>query len=104
METNFDTLSQAMDAYNQVGYTEEFDTVNGKILGLNNKKEYAPEDLLIVNGYRFEGMSSTGDNTILYLIEANDGTLGTMVDNYGGSDPAQDPDLIRAIPVQEVGD
>ncbi len=39
----------------------------------NNKKYYNPEDLKIIRTYRFEGESDPGDNTIVYVIEANDG-------------------------------
>jgi hypothetical protein len=37
---------------------------------------------------RFEGASDPADNTILYVIETNDGIKGTLVDAYGSyADP-----------------
>ena len=33
--------------------------------------------------HRFEGMSSTDDNSILYAISSKDGIKGTLVDAYG---------------------
>jgi len=42
-----------------------------------------PEDFEIDEVHRFEGMSSTDDNSILYAITAKDGINGTLVDAYG---------------------
>ncbi len=48
-----------------------------------SEKIYQPEDLLIIKTYRFEGDSDPADNSILYLIEANDGLVGYSLDAYG---------------------
>lgn len=96
-----ETLSQAQNTLLENGFTEQFDTKDGKIKGLSNKNTYQPADLKIVFDQRFEGMSSTGDNMILYAIEAKDGTKGTMVDNVGGAESSQDPDLVKEIPMQD---
>jgi hypothetical protein len=44
---------------------------------------YLPEEIQVVNFYRFEGESDPDDNAILYIIETVDGTKGTLVDSYG---------------------
>lgn len=46
-------------------------------------KVYQPEDLSIIKTYRFEGDSDPADNSILYLIEANDKLIGYSLDAYG---------------------
>ena len=46
-------------------------------------KSYQPDELVIVNTYRFEGESDPGDMTILYAIEAEDGSKGLCMDAYG---------------------
>ena len=97
----YDTLVEAQNALMEGGFNEQFDTRDGKIIGLNSEKEYKPEDLLILGDCRFEGMSNPADNMILFAIEANDGTKGTMVDNVGGPESSQDPELIKAIPMVE---
>ena len=96
----YDTLSQAQNALIEAGFVEQFDTKEGQILGLSNKKTYQPNDLIILLDKRFEGMSNPSDNMVLYAIKANDGTKGTMVDNFGGSESSQDPDLVKAIPMK----
>lgn len=67
-------------------------------------KNYKPEDLTIIKTYRFEGVSDPADSSIVYLIKANDGTLGYSMDAYGAystQDAGNYNDLIKKIPVQE---
>ena len=67
-------------------------------------KTYNPEDLKIIRTYRFEGESDPSDNSIIYLLEANDGLTGYSLDAYGvyseHGDDGYD-DFIRKIPVEE---
>lgn len=70
-------------------------------------KIYQPQDLKIIRTYRFEGESDPSDNTILYLIEANDGLIGYSMDAYGVYSDHDDDgydDFIRKIPVEERDD
>lgn len=65
------------------GYTEDFKITP---LGLESPQKhvsYKPEEIRIVNFFRFEGESNPDDNAILYVIETADGTKGTLVDAYG---------------------
>jgi hypothetical protein len=67
-------------------------------------KLYQPDDLKIIKTFRFEGDSDPSDNTILYLIEANDGLTGYSIDAYGVySNHEEDwyDDFVRKIPVAE---
>lgn len=67
-------------------------------------KFYKPEDLIIIKTYRFEGESDPADNTILYLIEANDGLIGYTIDVYGANtnhDEANYDDFIKKIVMSE---
>ena len=67
-------------------------------------KIYQPSDLKIIRTYRFEGDSDPADNTILYLIEANDGLLGYSIDAYGAYTNHPEEwydDFVKSIPVAE---
>ena len=50
---------------------------------IKTNKIYQPEEIHISNFFRFEGQSDPNDNTILYVIETEDGAKGTVVDAYG---------------------
>lgn len=66
---------------------------------------YKPEDLQIIKTYRFEGESSPSESSIIYIIEAKDGTIGYTIDAYGAysnhEDEAGYDEFVRDIPVIE---
>ena len=65
------------------GYTEDFQMTDEGLESLRQHHNYSPEQIEIVNFFRFEGQSDSDDNAILYVIETNDGTKGTLIDAYG---------------------
>ena len=65
------------------GYDDDFKISDSGLKSLRTEKVYHPEDINVVNFFRFEGQSDPNDNTILYVIETNDGLKGTLVDAYG---------------------
>lgn len=65
------------------GYTDDFKISEKGLKSLKTEKLYQPEDVNVINFFRFEGQSDPNDNTILYVIETNDGLKGTIVDAYG---------------------
>jgi hypothetical protein len=50
---------------------------------VNKQQYYRPGDLQILKTFRFEGESDPSDMEILYIIKANDGTMGYSLDAYG---------------------
>lgn len=65
------------------GYEDDFKISDKGLRSLKTEKVYNPEDINVVNFFRFEGQSDPNDNTIMYVIETNDGLKGTLVDAYG---------------------
>ena len=65
------------------GYTEDFQVTEQGLQSIQHHHNYMPEQINVVNFYRFEGESDPDDNAILYVIETADGTKGTLVDAYG---------------------
>ena len=77
------SLSTCLNKLVLDGYTEDFVAGERGLLSLQNERLYEPRQVNIVNFFRFEGASDPADNTILYVIETNDGLKGTLVDAYG---------------------
>ena len=77
------SLTSCSNKMREMGYTEDFQVNKKGLSTFNASKTYKPEDIRIVNFYRFEGASDPGDNIIMYVIETNDGVKGTLVDGYG---------------------
>jgi hypothetical protein len=97
------TLSQILEKLRLKRRDNEF-LMSPEGFGIGTGKYYNPEDLKIIKTYRFEGESDPSDSSILYLIEANDGTIGYSVDAYGvysNHDDDHYDDFIHKIPVEE---
>jgi hypothetical protein len=63
--------------------------VGDRLRAVEARKTFRPEDVVIREHRRFEGASDPDDMAIVYAIEAEDGTRGTLVDGYGVyADPA----------------
>ena len=65
------------------GYTEDFKAEDDGLRALRSDRVYQPNEVSVVNYFRFEGPSNPDDMSIMYVIETNDGTKGTLVDAYG---------------------
>ena len=72
---NMTTLSSIMEKMRKERQDNEFILEEGKFKGSNGKC-YTQDELKITRTYRFEGESNPSDNSILYVIEANDGLVG----------------------------
>jgi hypothetical protein len=77
------SLATCLNKVMQEGYTENFKVTEHGLESLHKHNNYRPEQIQVVNSFRFEGQSDPDDNAILYVIETNDGTKGTLVDAYG---------------------
>ena len=80
---NYDTLSEAINDLQANGYTYDFNLKPECLHCASLNIEIHPEDFVVDQFFRFEGMSSTDDNSILYAISSNDGLKGLLVDAYG---------------------
>ncbi|SNZ01401.1 phosphoribosylpyrophosphate synthetase [Flagellimonas pacifica] len=80
---NYDTLSEAINGLQQRGYTHDFNLRPHCLECAGLKLEIHPEDFKVDEIYRFEGMSSTDDNSILYAISSKNDIKGILVDAYG---------------------
>ena len=100
------TLSYILEKLRVKRHDNEF-TMAGECFAAPNGNKYTPEQLTIIKTYRFEGDSDPSDNTILYVIEANDGSIGYTLDAYGVYSNHEGDgydDFIRKIPVMERTD
>jgi hypothetical protein len=95
------TLSSCLNKALKDGYTENFKATSTGLKSLETEKKYNPQELKVVDFYRFEGASDPGDNSILYIVEARDGAKGTLVDSYGAYADANVGKIVTQIPTIE---
>src|SRR5687767_1866207 len=77
------TLALCLNKVVKEGYTEDFKVTDRGMISLHENRRYSPEQVHVVNYFRFEGFSDPADNSILYVIETDDGKKGTLIDAYG---------------------
>ena len=99
-KNGYDTLSKAIEDLQSMGYNVDYDLVEDGLKSKDLKKKWKAEELEVIKFYRFEGVSDPGDNTILYVIECNDGNKGLLVDAYG-ADVYISPEMIEKLRMNE---
>ena len=77
------SLATCLNRMVSEGYTEDFKVTERGLESVQRGDYFLPKQINIVNFFRFEGESDPDDNAILYVIETNDGTKGTLIDAYG---------------------
>ncbi|KAA3619135.1 MAG: phosphoribosylpyrophosphate synthetase [Flavobacterium sp.] len=97
MKNSYDTLTEAINDLTKMGYDVDFNLVNEGVESKGLKAKWQACDLEVVKYYRFEGMTNPGDNTILYVIETNDGKKGLLVDNYSAKGTDISPEMIKKL-------
>lgn len=90
------TLSSCVSWTKEKGYTVNF-KIENNLLWDGEYKHYTPAEVSIKDYYRFEGGSDPADNSILYLIAANDGKKGILIDAYGVYDDIRISEFIRKV-------
>ncbi len=81
---DYETLSQAMNALREEGYTDEFNLAPDCIECKSGNYHIVADDIHVDHYYRFEGMTDPGDASILYAIsDKKHGLKGLLVNGYG---------------------
>jgi hypothetical protein len=73
----------ALEAFRARGFTGSFVVAAGALRLLGGTRTFGPDEVTIRDYRRFEGISDPDDMSIVYAIEAADGTRGTLVDAFG---------------------
>jgi hypothetical protein len=97
---NYQTLSEATSDLKARGYKEDFNLQPHCIECASLKLQLHPEDFTIDEFYRFEGMSSTDDNAIVFAISSKDGIKGVLVDAYGVYSESLNEEMIRKLRIR----
>jgi hypothetical protein len=97
------TLAGTVEQLRGRGYTASFEPSTHGLRVAGRERIYRAEELSIRESYRFEGVSDPDDQSVVYAIEAADGTRGVLVDAFG---PYADPavaQVLQDIPVRRPG-
>jgi hypothetical protein len=92
------TMVSCLNSLLTQGFETQFKAVKNGLKSLTTEKVYTPEEVQVLNFYRFEGESDPSDNSILFAIETNNGERGTLIDAYG---PYSDTNITRFMQMVE---
>lgn len=86
------TLTERVNKAVQKGYIDNLKVTKQGLYSSNKDKTYRPSEVQIIDFNRFEGQSDPADNSIMYVIETEDGVKGTLIDAYG---PYADENVVK---------
>lgn len=96
----YDTLVDALNDLKQRGYTTDFNLAFDQIKCMETGICLLPSEFEITGFYRFEGMTNPDDSSIVYTIEAKDGSMkGTLVSAYGVYSDAVSDEMLQKLAV-----
>lgn len=77
----YSDLVEAIKGLKAKGYTLDFNLKKDRITAPDGHS--LPHQFEVDEYHRFEGMSSTDDNSIIYAITTEDGRKGILINAYG---------------------
>lgn len=97
MPHNITPMLLKLKALKDIGYNHEFMISPEGLRCLETNKIYQPEEINIMDHFRFEGISDPEDMSILYTLVCNDGVKGTIVDAFGTYGNSELMDFIKQV-------
>lgn len=93
----YETVSEAINGLRKRGYDMDFNLTENSIVC--NNGPFKPDDLEIVEIYRFEGDTDPADEAVVYAIESKTGVKGVLVNGYGASAAGHGAELVNRLRV-----
>ena len=97
----YSTLSEAVAGLQARGFTANLEVAGDSLRDVDSGKTFSPQQLTIVEHHRFEGASDPDDMSVVYGIEASDGTRGVVVDAYGVYADPRLSEVLKNVTIRE---
>ncbi|MCB0726320.1 MAG: phosphoribosylpyrophosphate synthetase [Ignavibacteriae bacterium] len=96
------TLSQMIPKLREMGYTNDFEMIEGGMLAKQTNEAFQPDELIIERVFRFEGNSNPDDEAVLYGVRASNGIKGIIIDAYGADDDDDLAGFLRKVKTELI--
>lgn len=90
--------------YESKGYKNSYRVQENKLIENETKSEFSAKEIKVVAKHRYEGLSNPEDMSILYVIETNKNTKGTILAPYGPAGDTGVLEFINEIPEENISD
>jgi hypothetical protein len=99
----YDTLTEALQDMKSRGFTTDFNLAFDNIQCQATGICLRPEEFEITEHYRFEADTNPSDSSVVYGIQAKDGSMkGVLVNAYGVYSESASDNMIRKLSVHET--
>ena len=96
-EDRMQTVAGALAQFVERGYRQEMAVKAGRLQVDGTDRTYRPDEVVVQDYWRFEGVSDPGDEAVVYAIETTDGMKGTLVDAYNTYADPSIGEFLRAV-------
>jgi hypothetical protein len=94
-----ETLREAMERLHACGYDHDFTVEPAGLRDRETGRVFAPEDMLIDEVVRFEGITDPGDEAILLGLRHAGGIVrGTLATAYGPPAEPEEAEILQRLP------
>lgn len=94
-QLHYDTVSAAIDALRQEGYTLDFRLEANQFV--SSTGQFQTDEFHIVDVYRYEGETDPADEASVYAIQSKTGMKGILVTGYGISEDTFSTELLARL-------
>jgi hypothetical protein len=93
-----ETLAEAIDRLQRAGFRDSFRAEGGMLRALEWERRFVPEELVVEETVRFEGVSDPDDEAILFALRSRSGDVrGTWAVSYGPGLHPDEAELLRRL-------
>ena len=96
-EDRMQTVAGALEQFRDRGYRQGMTIRAGQLRVDGTERTYRPDEVVVRDYWRFEGVSDPGDESVVYAIETSDGAKGTLVDAYNAYADPSIGEFLRAV-------
>jgi hypothetical protein len=96
-EDRMQTVAGALEQFGGRGYRHEMAIRAGRLQIDGTDRTYRPDEVVVRDYWRFEGVSDPDDEAVVYAIETSDGVKGTLVDAFNAYADPSVGEFLRAV-------
>ncbi len=94
-KTHYDTVSKAIEALHEQGYTADFNIEDNNLICSEGK--FDADNFEVVDVYRYEGDTDPADEAAVYAIQSSNGLKGILVTGYGASADISSAEILEKL-------
>lgn len=92
------TVTEVLQKLKEDGYTVDFNLSDNCLICHGNSLQIHPEEFVVDEHFRFEGVTDPGDEAIVYAISSTKHNIrGTLINGYGISSNPETDKIISAL-------